>query len=58
MLLEGEHAWDVPRESTYRVGNVDELTLRIGYRSPDGWVSYSPPIALDFSRQSKITWRR
>jgi hypothetical protein len=58
ILNEGEQAWDVPRESAYRLGTAKQLTLRIAYRSPAGWVTYSPPIALDFTRQSRTTWRR
>ena len=58
ILYEGEHAWDVPRDSAYRLGTTRRLSLRVGYRSPEGWVTYSPVIALDFTRQAKTTWRR
>jgi hypothetical protein len=58
ILNDGEQAWDVPPESAYRIGAATRLALRIGYRSPHGWVTYSPEIALDFTRQTKTTWRR
>ena len=58
ILADGEHAWDVPRESAYRLGTTKQVALRIGYRSPEGWTTYSDPIALDFARQTKTTWRR
>ena len=58
ILSDGELAWDVPRESAYRLGTMRQLSLRVGYRSPRGWVTYSPEIALDFARQPKTTWRR
>ncbi|HYR29993.1 MAG TPA: hypothetical protein VEU30_16100 [Thermoanaerobaculia bacterium] len=58
ILNEGEEAWDVPRESAYRIGTATRLSLRIGYRSPEGWTTYSPPIALDFARQTRTTWHR
>lgn len=58
ILADGEHAWEVPRQSAYRLGTAKQLALRIGYRSPEGWVTYSPPIALDFTRQTRTTWRR
>jgi hypothetical protein len=58
ILAGGELAWDFPRESTYRLGTTKQLALRIAYRSPEGWVTYSPEIDLDFARQSRVTWRR
>lgn len=58
VLANGEHAWDVPRDSAYRLGETRKLDLRIAYRSPEGWVSYSPEINLDFTRQTRVTWRR
>lgn len=58
ILSDGEQAYDVPRESAYRIGTAKQLALRIGYRSPEGWMTYSPEIALDFTRQTKTTWRR
>jgi hypothetical protein len=58
ILNDGEQAWDVPPDSAYRIGAARQLALRVGYRSPKGWVTYSPEIALDFTRQTKTTWRR
>ena len=58
VLMNGEHAWDVPRESAYRLGTAERLNLRIAWRSPEGLVTYSPEFALDFARQSRMTWRR
>jgi hypothetical protein len=54
----GEHAWEVPREGAYRIGSIQLIDLRVRYTSPEGWVTYSPPFALDFARQRKTTWRR
>lgn len=58
VLIDGEHAWDVPRESAYRLGKTRQITLRVAYRAPEGWVTYSPVMALDFTRQTRMTWRR
>ena len=58
VLFDGEHAWDVPRESAYRLGKTRQITLRVAYRAPEGWVTYSPVMALDFTRQTRMTWRR
>jgi hypothetical protein len=37
---------------------VPGLTLRVRYESPDGWVTYSPELALDFARQPDLVWHR
>ena len=58
LLFDGEHAFDVPRASAYRILETTQLPLRVVYRSPRGWVTYSPELALDFNRMTKVTWRR
>ena len=58
VAFDGEHAWEVPREGAYRIGSIELRSVRIRYTSPEGWVTYSPPFALDFARQRTMTWRR
>ena len=58
IAFEGEHAWDVPREGGYVMGSIILRDLRVRYRSPEGWVTYSDPMQLDFARQRQVTWRR
>jgi hypothetical protein len=54
----GVQAFEVPREDGFHLPGVPGLTLRIRYDSPEGWVTYSPEIALDFARQPEHTWNR
>ena len=58
VLYDGEHAFVVPRQSAFRLGQFTEIALRIRYQSPEGWVTYSPEIHLDFARQPDRTWHR
>jgi hypothetical protein len=54
----GLMAYDVRREDGFRLTGVPGLALRVRYESPEGWVSYSPEIALDFARQPDLVWHR
>ncbi len=54
----GLQAFKVPREEGFRLAGVPGLTLRVRYESPEGWVTYSPEIALDFARQPNLVWHR
>lgn len=58
IAFDGELAWDVPPVGAYSIGSIQLPALRVRYQSPEGWVTYSPPIALDFARQRTTTWRR
>ena len=54
----GLQAFDVPREDGFSLPGVPGLALRVRYQSPEGWVTYSPELALDFARQPKFVWHR
>ncbi|HEX8173284.1 MAG TPA: hypothetical protein VF824_22310 [Thermoanaerobaculia bacterium] len=54
----GAQSFPVPREDGFRLAGVPGLSLRVRYQSPEGWVTYSPEIALDFARQPDFTWYR
>jgi hypothetical protein len=58
LLGNGVQAFEVPREDGFRLAGVPRLALRIRYDAPEGWVTYSPEIALDFERQPDLTWHR
>lgn len=58
LFVNGQQAFDVPREAGFRLPDLPGLTLRIRYDSPEGWTTYSPDIALDFVRRPKTAWRR
>lgn len=54
----GMMAYDVRPEDGFRLAGVPGLVLRVRYESPEGWVTYSPEIALDFAHQRNFVWRR
>jgi hypothetical protein len=51
-------AYDVERHDGLQLFGMKELKLQVRYRSPQGWVTYSPELSLDFSRDQELTWRR
>jgi hypothetical protein len=51
-------AYDVKRHDGLQLFGMKDLTFRLRYRSPAGWVTYSPEQTLDFSRDRDLTWRR
>jgi hypothetical protein len=54
----GMMAYEVRPEDGFRLGGVPGLSLRVRYEAPDGWVTYSPEIALDFAKQPDLLWHR
>lgn len=54
----GMMAYDVRPEDGFRLTGVPGLVARVRYESPEGWVTYSPEIALDFARQPDLVWHR
>ena len=55
---DGFNAYDVqPRDSLQLFGEYT-FAFRACYRSPQGWVTYSPEFSLDLSRDQDLRWRR
>lgn len=54
----GLQAFDVPREDGFSLPGVGALALRVRYQSPDGWVTYSPELNLEFAKKPELTWAR
>jgi len=54
----GMMSYDVRPEDGFRLGGVPGLALRVRYEAPDGWVTYSPEMALDFAKQPDYVWHR
>jgi hypothetical protein len=55
---DGVQAFEVPRRDAYILGDLPGIALRVRYDSPEGWVTYSPEIALDFAREPRKRWSR
>ncbi|MEA2344357.1 MAG: hypothetical protein QOF63_2526 [Thermoanaerobaculia bacterium] len=51
-------AYDVRRHDGLQLFGMKDLSFRVSYRSPAGWVTYSPEFSLDFSRDRDLVWRR
>lgn len=58
VLANGLQAFEVPRRDGFRLGELPGIALRVRYQAPEGWVTYSPEIALDFVRQPDVEWHR
>lgn len=54
----GMMAYDVRPEDGFHLPGVPGLTIRVRYESPQGWVTYSPEMTLDFARQPDFLWHR
>jgi len=54
----GIQAFDVPREDGFSLPGVPGLALRVRYQSPQGWVTYSPELVLDFVKKPETVWQR
>jgi hypothetical protein len=58
VLAGGLQAFDVPREDGFSLPGVPGLALRVRYQSPEGWVTYSPELTLDFVKRPEMIWKR
>jgi hypothetical protein len=58
VMRDGIEAIDVPRVGGYQRRGVTRLEFRVRYEAPAGWVTYSPRLALDFSRAPVARWAR
>lgn len=54
---DGIERFDVARRDGYR-HHASVFTLRIRYESPEGWLTFSPDIPLDFRASPRIRWKR
>jgi hypothetical protein len=51
-------AYEVQRHGGLQLFGMKDVTFRLRYRSPRGWVTYSPDLSIDFSRDRDLIWRR
>ena len=57
VVANGVLAFDLPRSDGFRLDGPG-MSLRVRYESPQGWVTYSPEIGLDFVHHPDVSWRR
>jgi hypothetical protein len=58
VLGDGKQAYDVPREGGFRSPNLPRLAIRVRYRSPAGWTTYSPQFYVDMRKRQPIMFER
>lgn len=57
VIANGIQAFDLPRSDGFRL-DAPGISLRVRYESPQGWVTYSPEIAIDFVHHPDASWKR
>ena len=55
---DGFNAYDVGARDALQTVGLKSLVFRVRYASPEGWVTYSPELSLDFGREQDLSWRR
>ena len=58
VLGDGIQAVEVPAVGGFQLKRVGDLVLRLKYESPQGWITYSPGLAMDFTRTPSFRWSR
>jgi hypothetical protein len=58
VIANGVQAFEIPRRDALKLPGMPGIALRIRYDSPAGWTTYSPEIAIDFTRKPDVTWHR
>ncbi len=55
---DGVQAFEMPVTGGFQLRQTGRMSLRLKYESPQGWATYSPELAMDFSRETKFRWSR
>jgi hypothetical protein len=58
VLGDGIQSVEVPAVGGFQLKRVGALALRLKYESPQGWITYSPELAMDFTRAPSFRWAR
>lgn len=58
IIGDGLQVSELPRHEAMNLPGLTSVKIRIRYESPRGWSTYSPEIALDFTRNHDFSWRR
>jgi len=54
----GFQSFDVSRRDALRLIGLKSLTMRVRYRAPQGWVTYSPELTIELQGEHDLAWRR
>lgn len=55
---DGIQSVEMPAVGGFQLKRVGALSLRLEYESPQGWTTYSPELAMDFTRAPSFRWAR
>lgn len=58
VLQDGRTRYEVPREGGFQVGQRRSFDLRVRYDSPEGWITYSPPLSVELASGKPYEWHR
>ena len=58
VLGDGIQAFPMPSYGGFQLRQAGALSLRVKYRSPEGWTTYSPELKMDFTRAPSFRWSR
>lgn len=58
VLGDGIQAFSMPANGGFQLRRAGALSLRVKYRSPEGWTTYSPELKMDFTRDPSFRWAR
>ncbi|HEX3125759.1 MAG TPA: hypothetical protein VH394_00360, partial [Thermoanaerobaculia bacterium] len=58
VLGDGIHSVEVPAVGGFQLKRIGIMILRLKYQSPQGWITYSPELAMDFTRAPSFRWAR
>ncbi|HWN43946.1 MAG TPA: hypothetical protein VNW71_17110, partial [Thermoanaerobaculia bacterium] len=58
VLGDGLQAFPMPANGGFQLRQAGALSLRVKYRSPEGWTTYSPELKMDFTRTPSFRWAR
>jgi len=55
---DGLQAFQMPAVGGFQLKQARSLSLKLKYESPQGWMTYSPELAMDFTRSTSFRWSR
>jgi hypothetical protein len=58
VLGDGIQAFPMPAHGGFQLRQAGAVSLRVKYRSPEGWITYSPELKMDFTREPSFLWSR
>jgi hypothetical protein len=57
-VLGEDIAYEVGSDAGFRAAGLPELTIRVRYESPAGWMTYSPDLRLDLQSRRAVSFDR